>query len=95
MPTVTIAATCYQCRGKGWMLWREGTSDLELGLDPGHRSRQKRAGNFFIPRPGWYRQSEWIPGSGKRSDWRTDATKDCFTCKGNGKLPQKAELYEG
>jgi len=94
MTQVTIAVPCHQCRGAGWLLFREGTSDFELQSDPGHCRRQKRAGNFYVPRPGWYRQSEWIPGQGRRKDFRVDVTKECFTCKGSREVPQKAELYE-
>jgi len=95
MGKVIIAVPCHRCKGSGWLLFREGTNESQLQLDPGHRKRQKRAGNFFIPRPGWFRQSDWVaPGSSKRSYYRLDATKECFTCKGRGEVPQKAKLYE-
>lgn len=95
MSTVLIAISCNHCRGSGWLLWREGTSALELSMDRGHSRRQKRAGNFYVPRPDWHRRSEWTHGSGKRPTKNTSVeTKTCFICKGRGEVPQKAKLYE-
>jgi hypothetical protein len=91
---VIVAAECLRCKGSGWLERTAGSSETALASDPGHQRRQKRAGNFYVPRPRWFQQPSLVPGRGDRpADSPYREILDCFDCQALGKVPKEEELW--